>query len=75
MAMEIAVELGLDREEFSVGMASPAVKERLKANTEKAVERGAFGVPTFFVGEEMFWGQDRLDFVRREVERVLSESK
>jgi len=74
-AMEIAVELGLDREEFSAGMASPAVKEQLKANTEKAIERGAFGVPTFFVREEMFWGQDRLDFVRREVERVLSKSK
>ncbi len=75
VAMEIAVELGLDREEFSAGMASPAVKEQLKANTEKAIERGAFGVPTFLVGEEMFWGQDRLDFVRREVERVLSKSR
>ena len=33
------------------------------ANTEEAVARGAFGAPTFFVGEEMFFGQDRLDFV------------
>jgi 2-hydroxychromene-2-carboxylate isomerase len=73
VALEIGVELGLDREELSAGSASAAVKEKLKANTEGAIERGAFGVPTFFVGEEMFWGQDRLDFLRREVERSLAK--
>jgi 2-hydroxychromene-2-carboxylate isomerase len=40
------------------------VKDRLKANTEEAVQRGVFGAPTMFVGDQMFWGQDRLDFVR-----------
>ncbi|MEJ7687409.1 MAG: 2-hydroxychromene-2-carboxylate isomerase [Variovorax sp.] len=40
------------------------VKERLKADTEEAVRRGVFGAPTMFVGDKMFWGQDRLDFVR-----------
>jgi 2-hydroxychromene-2-carboxylate isomerase len=35
----------------------------LKANTEEAVRRGAFGAPTMFVGDQMFFGQDRLDFV------------
>ena len=40
-----------------------AVKDRLKANTDEAVARGVFGAPTFFVGEAMFWGQDRLSFV------------
>jgi 2-hydroxychromene-2-carboxylate isomerase len=44
--------------------SEPEVKERLKADTQAAVERGIFGAPTFFVGNEMFWGQDRLDFVR-----------
>ncbi len=39
------------------------VKEKLRANTEEAVRRGAFGAPTFFVGDEMYFGQDRLDFV------------
>jgi 2-hydroxychromene-2-carboxylate isomerase len=39
-------------------------KDALKAATEEAVARGVFGAPTFFVGEQMFWGQDRLDFVR-----------
>ena len=40
------------------------VKDRLKADTEQAVRRGVFGAPTMFVGDQMFWGQDRLDFVR-----------
>lgn len=41
-----------------------AVKDELKAVTEAAVQRGVFGAPTFFVADQMFWGQDRLDFVR-----------
>ena len=41
-----------------------AVKDKLKSETELAVARGIFGAPTFFVGDQMFWGQDRLDFVR-----------
>jgi 2-hydroxychromene-2-carboxylate isomerase len=41
-----------------------AVKDQLKALTGVAVSRGVFGAPTFFVDDQMFWGQDRLDFVR-----------
>lgn len=44
--------------------AEQEVKDALKANTEAAIKRGMFGAPTFFVGNEMFFGQDRLDFVR-----------
>jgi 2-hydroxychromene-2-carboxylate isomerase len=40
------------------------VKENLKTVTQAAVARGVFGAPTFFVGDQMFWGQDRLDFVK-----------
>jgi len=39
-------------------------KDALKVATQQAVERGVFGAPTFFVGEQMFWGQDRIDFVK-----------
>ena len=39
-------------------------KDALKAATQLAVERGVFGAPTFFVGEQMFWGQDRIEFVK-----------
>jgi 2-hydroxychromene-2-carboxylate isomerase len=46
-------------------IASQSVKDNLRANTEEAKSRGAFGVPTFFVGDEMFWGHDRLDYVAR----------
>ena len=41
-----------------------ATKDRLKDVTTQAVERGVFGAPTFFVGEQMFWGQDRIEQVK-----------
>lgn len=44
--------------------ADPEVKERLKTDTAAAVARGLFGAPTLFVDQEMYFGQDRLDFVR-----------
>jgi 2-hydroxychromene-2-carboxylate isomerase len=58
------VAAGFDAEAFMALVADPEVKARLVATTEEAVARGAFGAPTFFVGETMFFGQDRLDFVR-----------
>lgn len=54
---------GLDADALFSGTRDPAIKERLKTDTEAAVARGVFGAPTFFVGDEMFFGQDRLDFV------------
>ena len=53
-----------DAEELLKLTADPAVKDLLKVATQEAVARGVFGAPTFFVGGEMFWGQDRLDFVK-----------
>ncbi|MGE8296788.1 MAG: 2-hydroxychromene-2-carboxylate isomerase [Pseudomonas sp.] len=55
---------GFDAAVLQQQIAEPAVKEMLRATTEEAVKRGAFGAPTCFVGDEMFFGQDRLDFVR-----------
>lgn len=57
-------EGGFDPDAFGALVADPEVKARLVANTEEAVARGVFGAPTFFVGRQMFFGQDRLDFVR-----------
>lgn len=54
---------GLEAEEFRALTEREDVKARLKAATERAVERGVFGAPTFFVGDQMFFGQDRMDFV------------
>lgn len=45
--------------------SDPAVKQALKDNTTEAVERGAFGAPCFFVGSEMWFGNDRLPFVEQ----------
>ncbi|MCC5887869.1 MAG: 2-hydroxychromene-2-carboxylate isomerase [Gammaproteobacteria bacterium] len=54
---------GLDPEVYREGVERQDIKDQLRANTEEAAARGAFGAPTFFVGETLFWGQDRLDFV------------
>ena len=55
---------GFDPAAMQTLVAEPLVKDTLRANTEAAVARGVFGAPTMFVGETMFFGQDRLDFVR-----------
>jgi 2-hydroxychromene-2-carboxylate isomerase len=54
---------GFDPQAIFAGIARDDVKARLIAITEEAIARGVFGAPTMFVGEDMFWGQDRLDFV------------
>jgi 2-hydroxychromene-2-carboxylate isomerase len=56
---------GLDARALLEAAGDAAVKAELRANTEEVVARGAFGAPTFFVGDEMFFGNDRLDFVER----------
>jgi 2-hydroxychromene-2-carboxylate isomerase len=54
---------GFDPQALLALVGDPEVKDALKASTEEAVKRGVFGAPTCFVGNEMFFGQDRLDFV------------
>lgn len=54
---------GFDPQGFLALVGDQEVKDALKAATEEAVKRGVFGAPTCFVGNEMFFGQDRLDFV------------
>ena len=49
---------------------SQAVQERYETDTQRAIDSGVFGAPTFIVDGEMFWGQDRLDFVQRRLERT-----
>lgn len=55
---------GFEADSFMALVGDAEVKAKLIANTEAAVARGVFGAPTCFVGREMFFGQDRLDFVR-----------
>ena len=54
-------ELGLSSSEIFAQAQSDSVKTRLREQTDEARARGIFGAPTFFVGAEMFWGNDRLD--------------
>jgi 2-hydroxychromene-2-carboxylate isomerase len=56
-------DIGIKPEDFMARIERADVKEKLKANTDEAIARGVFGAPTFFVNGEMFFGQDRLDFV------------
>ena len=60
---------GLDAGSILESAGRQEVKDRLRTATEEAVARGAFGAPTFFVGDEMFFGQDRLDFVEAALEK------
>ena len=60
---EILKSVGLDEGTTFARIAEQAIKDELKANTDEAVTRGAFGAPTFFVGDKMFFGNDRFDFV------------
>jgi 2-hydroxychromene-2-carboxylate isomerase len=60
----LAKEAGLQVESSMQAIAGQDIKELLKANTDEAVARGAFGAPTFFVGDRMFFGNDRFEFIR-----------
>jgi 2-hydroxychromene-2-carboxylate isomerase len=60
---------GLNADLILARLEEPDVKEQLRLNTEEAVRRGVFGAPTFFVGEDMFWGNDRLMFVEEALTR------
>ena len=64
---EILATAGFSPEEFFAAAENPANKEKLKATTDEAIARGVFGAPTFFVNGDMFFGQDRLDFVEEKL--------
>ena len=60
----VLTEAGFNPEEVLALANDESVKAALKDNTEQAVQRGVFGAPSMFVGNQLFFGQDRLDFVR-----------
>jgi 2-hydroxychromene-2-carboxylate isomerase len=60
-------EAGLDADRLTAAAQTQPVKDKLLANTENAVARGTFGTPTFFVGDEIYFGKDRL----RDVEEAI----
>ncbi|MFZ5781777.1 MAG: 2-hydroxychromene-2-carboxylate isomerase [Pseudomonadota bacterium] len=64
----IAARAGLEPQGFFAALASEACKTRLRANTDELIARGGFGSPTMFVGESMFFGNDRLPLVKAALE-------
>lgn len=67
--IDIAGETGLDRNAVESGIGDNAIKETLKTETDKAIERGVFGSPFFIYGDEPFWGVDRIDHLDKWIER------
>ena len=67
---DIVGEVGLDAVEYFEKIAAPAYKERIRANTDECVRRGGFGSPTIFVGDSMFFGNDRLVLVEHELAKT-----
>ena|SRR5689334_16370383 len=61
---------GLDGRALVAATQEQEIKDALRRNTELALSRGVFGVPTIFVGERSFWGNDRLQFVEKELRAV-----
>ncbi len=66
---ELLEAAGLDGAEALARAQAPERREQLEADSRAAVERGVFGVPTIFVGDEMFWGNDRFEVVRHYLEK------
>jgi len=67
----VAERVGLPRDELFAKIASPEYKEKLRANTDELIARGGFGSPTLFVdGDDMYFGNDRLELVRGALRRV-----
>ena len=61
---------GFDAQALAAKTQDAAIKQALMDNTEKAVERGTFGIPTFFIGDEMFFGKERLG----QIEEMLAST-
>ena len=67
----ICTRLDVDPAAFFAGIGTQAVKDALRATTEALVARGGFGSPTVFVGDDMFFGNDRLPLVREALVRAM----
>ena len=63
----VAQSLGVDPNAFEALAESEEVRVELIRESDEALERGVFGAPTFFVGQEMFWGKDRMEFIDEEL--------
>jgi 2-hydroxychromene-2-carboxylate isomerase len=65
----VASALGVEPDRFVALADSEEIRQELVAETDGGLARGVFGAPTFAVGEEIFWGKDRMDFIDEELAR------
>ena len=68
--LDVGEQIGLDRAELSAALDNTAYATQLERNAEEAATLGVIGVPTFVIGEQIFWGQDRIDFVLDELREL-----
>ena len=73
--LKICQSMGIDGAEFLAGIAQPAIKQQLKSNTEEVIRRGGFGSPTLFLGDDMYFGNDRLVLLRAAILRQRKAGK
>jgi 2-hydroxychromene-2-carboxylate isomerase len=72
---DLCARIGVEPQRFLEGIARPEIKAQLKANTDELIARGGFGSPTMFVGgDDMYFGNDRLELVRDAVRRRQLDS-
>jgi 2-hydroxychromene-2-carboxylate isomerase len=66
------LKLGVDPDEFEALSASEEIGAELAKSTDEGVERGVFGVPMIIIGDQLFWGKDRMEFVEEELRATLA---
>jgi len=72
--LKICAQVGIDGDAFLAGIAQPAIKAQLKANTEEVIARGGFGSPTLYLGDDMYFGNDRLPLLKAAILRKRAAS-
>ena len=72
LCAQVAVESGLERAEFATTLHGAETERELSEAAKEAHRRGAFGVPTFFVGDRMFWGNDRIALVKHALAKIAA---
>lgn len=66
---KVVASIGLDAKTILEAASSQEVKDKLRSNTEEALTRGAFGAPAMFIGDDLYWGNDRLMLVEKRLMR------
>lgn len=66
----VAAEIRLDADAFVALCDGPGMRQALIDETQAALARGVFGAPSFYIGDELFWGKDRMEFIDDELSRL-----